>query len=90
LQGDKKVLQIDKLLPDSAGSQEYISIEKQERSFPTLDQATANLIRDVLSHTEGKIGGSEGAAEILQIPPNTLRAKMRKLGVPYGRKANKS
>jgi len=30
-----------------------------------------------------KIHGPEGAAELLQVNPNTLRGKMRKLGIPF-------
>jgi len=36
--------------------------------------------------TGGKIHGPGGAAELLGINPNTLRGRMNKLGVMYGRK----
>jgi hypothetical protein len=41
----------------------------------------------VLSETKGKINGSDGAAAILGINPNTLRNRMKKLGIEYGRKS---
>ena len=51
-----------------------------------LDEVvTAHIVR-VLHHCKGKINGSGGAAEILGIHPNTLRARMNKLGIRYGRR----
>jgi len=44
-------------------------------------------IERVLRHTGGKIHGPGGAAEIMGINPNTLRSRMRKLGIPFGRPA---
>ncbi len=52
-----------------------------------LDDVIARHIRQVLRITGGKVGGVRGAAEILAINPSTLRKRMRKLGIPFGRKA---
>jgi transcriptional regulator with GAF, ATPase, and Fis domain len=35
--------------------------------------------------TNGKIQGKAGAAAILNIHPSTLRSRMDKLGISYGR-----
>jgi transcriptional regulator with GAF, ATPase, and Fis domain len=35
----------------------------------------------------GKINGPGGAAQILGLHPNTLRKRMNKLGIRYGRKS---
>jgi len=43
-------------------------------------------IGKVLKLTKGKIHGSGGAAELLGINPNTLRGRMRRLGIMSGRK----
>ncbi len=51
-----------------------------------LDQATAAHIRRVLAVTNGRVEGKEGAAELLGINPGTLRHRMRKLRIPFGRK----
>ena len=51
----------------------------------SLDAVTARYIKQVLEKTNGKINGSGGAAEILGINPNTLRNKMKKLGIPFGK-----
>lgn len=53
-----------------------------------LDNLVANHIVKVLHHTKGKVGGAEGAAQLLGINPSTLRKRMRKLNVPFGRKAH--
>ena len=52
----------------------------------TLDHNTRHHIQMVLDETGGRIQGKGGAAEILGIHPNTLRHRMRKLCIPYGRK----
>jgi len=48
-----------------------------------LDSVIARHIRHVLGMTGGKIHGPGGAGELLGVNPNTLRAKMRKLGIPF-------
>jgi len=55
---------------------------------PDLDSwegASRRYIDRVLRHTGGKIHGPGGAAEIMGINPNTLRSRMRRLGMPFGR-----
>jgi len=51
----------------------------------SLDQAMADHIKTVLIKTKGKIYGPGGAAELLEINPNTLRSRMKKLNIPFGR-----
>ncbi len=48
-----------------------------------LDTVVARHIRHVLGTTGGKIHGPGGAGELLGVNPNTLRYKMRKLGIPF-------
>jgi len=52
-----------------------------------LDEVMSRHIRKVLAMTGGRVGGEQGAAHLLQINPSTLRKRMRKLGIPFGRKA---
>jgi transcriptional regulator with GAF, ATPase, and Fis domain len=52
-----------------------------------LDQVTAAHIRRVLKVTNGRVEGKEGAAELLGMHPGTLRHRMRKLQIPFGRKS---
>ena len=50
-----------------------------------LDEIVSDHIQKVLKRTRGKIGGEGGAAELMGIHPATLRHKMRKLDIPFGR-----
>ena len=50
-----------------------------------LDQVMADHIRRVLEHTGGKIQGPDGAAAVLGLHPSTLRHRLKKLDIPYGR-----
>jgi len=51
-----------------------------------LNDLIAQHIQRALIACDGKINGAGGAAELLDIHPNTLRNKMNKLGIQYGRK----
>jgi hypothetical protein len=53
-----------------------------------LDTAMFRYICKILDLTGGKVGGKNGAAQILGINPSTLRHRMRKQGIPFGRKAS--
>ena len=54
-----------------------------------LDTAVRRHIRRVLSLTRGKISGEGGAAALLGVHPNTLRSRMKKLGLEFHRKRRK-
>jgi transcriptional regulator with GAF, ATPase, and Fis domain len=51
-----------------------------------LDDVINQHIRNALSFTNGIVHGSRGAAELLGINPSTLRYRMNKLGIDYGRR----
>ena len=51
----------------------------------SLDQAMAEHIRLALSMAEGRVQGPGGAAAMLGINASTLRARMRKLKIRFGR-----
>ena len=72
---------------------------KKASQSPTFPGAVSDLdlntvlrahITHVLSITKGRIQGPRGAAALLGVQPNTLRHRMRKLGVPYGVRFNVS
>jgi transcriptional regulator with GAF, ATPase, and Fis domain len=50
-----------------------------------LDDVEARHIRRVMEITGGKIEGKNGAASVLGMNPATLRYRMQKLGIPFGR-----
>ena len=52
----------------------------------TLDTVISQHIRQVLIETKGKVSGRTGAAALLGINPSTLRNRMIKLGIDYGKK----
>lgn len=47
----------------------------------TLEEMERRYITQVISDCNGMIAGKGGAAEILDLPPSTLRSKMKKLGI---------
>ncbi|MGO9018673.1 MAG: sigma-54 interaction domain-containing protein [Syntrophobacteraceae bacterium] len=51
--------------------------------LPTLDETMSRQIRQALQKSNGKISGLGGAAQLLGINPNTLRSRMRKLGISF-------
>jgi len=51
-----------------------------------LDVLVKDHIRHVLKLTDGKIHGPGGAGELLGVNPDTLRYRMRKLGIPFRKK----
>lgn len=63
-----------------------IDTDSGEGVFLTLDQAMARHIEQALQRADGQIHGDGGAAEMLGINPSTLRNRMNKLGIKFGRK----
>jgi transcriptional regulator with GAF, ATPase, and Fis domain len=52
-----------------------------------LNQIMKKHIENALEAAGGKVEGKGGAAELLSINPRTLRHRMRKIGVSFGRKS---
>ena len=80
------VLRLDNLVEDSVTQTR--APKRTNRPVLTLDTVTAQHIEHVLSLTSGKIHGEDGAAKMLGINPNTLRSRMDKLKIKYGRKVD--
>lgn len=79
-------LKFNTLLPTKSDDITQTTKIAKDSNPLSLDEAMALHIAMVLKLTKGKIHGSDGAAEILAINPSTLRARMNKLGIKYGRK----
>ncbi len=60
-------------------------ISTDQAAFERLDNLIEKHIRQALRLTGGKVHGPGGAAELLGTNPNTLRNKMKKAGIPFGR-----
>ena len=50
-----------------------------------LDSAMRSHIIHALQLTNGKIQGRTGAAALIGLHPSTLKHRLRKLGIPFGR-----
>ncbi len=74
-------LMFDSLLPAGRGVE---PIAQQETPLK-LDEATALHLSKVLKITNGRIHGRGGAAELLGVNPSTLRWRLDRLGIKYGR-----
>ncbi len=66
-----------------------LSLNKPDQPME-LDDVMRHHIQAVLHRTGGRINGPQGAAAILKVHPNTLRNRMRKLGIAFVKKANQS
>ncbi len=55
------------------------------RDLLGLDQVMTAHIRQVLDLCHGRVEGEKGAARLLEIHPSTLRKRMKKLNIPFGR-----
>jgi transcriptional regulator with GAF, ATPase, and Fis domain len=81
-------LSFETLLPmPVSGDGEVVQDSGRNRDLPPLAEMTVQHIRQALERAGGKINGPGGAAQILGIHPNTLRHRMNKLGIPYGKKS---
>jgi PAS domain S-box-containing protein len=58
-----------------------IASDSSSDNFSTLEELEKNHIIQALEKTSWKISGTGGAAAILNINPETLRSRMRKLGI---------
>jgi transcriptional regulator with GAF, ATPase, and Fis domain len=63
------------------------TVSVRDEPFASLDEMSTRHIRQALEKAGGKIYGPGGAAEILSINPSTLRKRMNKLGISYGRRS---
>jgi formate hydrogenlyase transcriptional activator len=79
------VLRLGKdLLPvtgEAAGHHATCASEVAAISPNTLENVERSHILQVLQETRGVIEGPRGAARILNLHPNTLRSRMKKLGI---------
>lgn len=66
--------------------EETTILESNGKNPLSLEQTMSQAILKALKLANGRIGGENGAAKILEINPSTLRTKMRKLGIQLGRK----
>ncbi len=80
------LLSFEALFPLAAPGR-IVQGQSRDEPFVSLDEMNARYIRRALEKAGGKIYGPGGAAQILSINPSTLRKRMSKLGIPFGRKS---
>ena len=73
-------------LLEKGKSGEHDRSSSEGRRSSSLNEAMADRIREALEEAGGRVHGPGGAAEMLGVKPTTLRSKMDKLGIPYGRR----
>ena len=61
--------------------EEEVAPANGPQSSSSLESIERNHILQVLRQTQGVIEGPRGAAKILNLHPNTLRSRMKKLGI---------
>jgi DNA-binding NtrC family response regulator len=61
--------------------QDHIATKSLENRMKTIHENEREYIIKVLQNCSGKIWGSGGASEVLNLPPSTLKSKMKKLGI---------
>ena len=72
-------------LPTTPGESPVLPPEIDYSDSPPLDAVLRDYFTTLLKQCHGRIQGPDGAAQRAGLNPNTLRSKLRKLGIPYGR-----
>jgi len=72
-------------MPGAEPESESIESQQFEEELLHLDDINRVHIQKVLKKTNGKIQGKDGAAAILGIHSSTLRHRLIKLGIPFGK-----
>lgn len=68
---------------------ETVQEAHEAEEFPSLNKHIEHHIRKALKICRGRVEGDKGAARLLEINPSTLRNKMTKMDIPFGRKQQK-
>ena len=76
------LLMFEEFRIDSGGVEQEASQGATDR-LASLDGMMRKHIIKALNVAKGKIHGNGGAAELIGVNPNTLRSKMRRLGIPF-------
>lgn len=83
--GSGKTVMFEDFVGDESILAEKEFISESGGAVGPLDDAIRSYILMALKKADGKVQGTQGAAALLGIKPNTLRHRMRKLGIPFGR-----
>jgi len=78
-----KPIRFDDIL--KAGIHDKDTVNITDNDIINLNEAISDHIVKVLKKTRGKIGGHGGATQLMGLHPATLRHRMRRLNIPFGR-----
>jgi transcriptional regulator with GAF, ATPase, and Fis domain len=78
----------DLAIPAKRSLPEALPSDRMGPDSLNLNLAISRHIIRILEMTGGRVGGEKGAARMMGINASTLRKKMRKLGIPFGRKGS--
>ncbi|MDM8517127.1 sigma 54-interacting transcriptional regulator, partial [Desulfobacterales bacterium HSG16] len=81
----KKPLEFEPFFSAAAENEKHAETNISKGSL-LMDDVMRKHIRKVLEIAGGKVQGEKGAAALLGVHPNTLRNRMNKLKIAYGRK----
>ncbi len=73
-------------VPDSIGMRPFCA---GQAGGASLQDHIRQHLEEVLRLSHGRIHGKGGAAELLDINPSTLRSRLKKMGIPFGRQTSK-
>lgn len=68
-------------LPMFKGTSSPLQLVTAANAWPTRDEHERRYLVQVLEHTQGRIEGPHGAAELLGMVPSTLRSRCQRLGL---------
>jgi transcriptional regulator with GAF, ATPase, and Fis domain len=90
IQATGEPLRFEEIAGPAAGSPTALpDVRRPPAARPRdLNSAVRAHILQALQSTSGKIQGPDGAAALLGVNPSTLRHRLRKLGIPFGRIAD--
>ena len=71
------------LIATSGPELDYSDADEREDEVPVADLDTVQLehIVSVLNRCNWVVAGADGAANVLGVPPSTLRSRMKRLGI---------
>ena len=83
---EQSQLSLDLLPRGSMPAENRVLNKEDDDGFiHTLDEVMTNHIQKALNQANGRVEGKNGAASMLGINPGTLRGRMKKLKISYGR-----
>jgi len=81
LLAEGEILFVDLPLGREERSAMHVAAVPGPTKLRTMEEMERDYVGEVLRRTQGAIAGKGGAAEILGLPPSTLRDRMKKLGI---------